>query len=128
MVGNLGIYHLLIPKIDVILITIRTAEQGATIDKPIKERSDKIAICMLGEEDYKTLGLKNGDKVEVKTEYGSVVVRAVNSSEMSKGIAAIPVGPWASRVVGISKGKPVPHFKNIKATVERTESKITSVA
>ncbi|MFX1362781.1 MAG: molybdopterin dinucleotide binding domain-containing protein [Promethearchaeota archaeon] len=123
----MGIYHLLIPKIDVILITIRTAEQGAAIDKPIKERSDQIAICMLSEEDYKTLGLKNGDRVEVKTEYGSVVVRAISSNEMTKGVAAIPVGPWASLVVGISKGKAVPHFKNIKATVEHTESKVTTV-
>jgi len=123
----LGIYHLLIPKIDVILITIRTAEQGAAIDKPIKERYDQTAVCMLSKEDHKTLELKNGDRVEVKTEYGSIVVRAINSSEMSKGIAAIPVGPWASRVVGISKGRVVPHFKNIKATVERTESKVTSV-
>ncbi|MFX0096343.1 MAG: molybdopterin dinucleotide binding domain-containing protein [Candidatus Hodarchaeota archaeon] len=123
----MGIYHLLIPRIDVILITIRTAEQGALIDKSIKERSDQIAVCMLSEEDYKALGLKKGDRVEVKTEYGSTIVRAITSHEMSKGIAAIPVGPWASRVVGISKGRVVPHFKNIKATVERTESKVTTV-
>lgn len=124
---NLGIYHLLVPRIDVTLITIRTAEQGAGIDKPINERAEHIAVCMLSEQDYKTLGLKNEDRVEVKTQYGSVVVKAINSNEMSKGIVAIPVGPWASRVVGTSKGRAVPHFKNIKATVERTESEVTDV-
>ncbi len=124
----MDIYHLLVPKIDVILITIRTAEQGAGIDRPIEERAEQIAVCMLSEEDYKTLELKNGDRVEVKTEYGSVVVKTINSSEMSKGIAAIPVGPWASRVVGITKDRIVPHFKNIKATVGPTESEITDVS
>lgn len=127
MRSTVGIYHLLVPKIDVILITIRTAEQGAGFNKTFDKLSEQMAICMFCEEDFNSLGLKEEDRVEVNTEYGSVVVKAINSSEMTKGIVGIPVGPWASRVVGISKGRAIPHFKNIKATVKHTESEITNV-
>ncbi len=116
-------------EIDVVLITIRTAEQGAreNFAENSEEYVETMALCKISEEDFKVLNLKEGDRVKIMTNYGLVVVRAVKENGVQKGVIAIPKGPWANLLTGPPEGSSIPRYKNIKATIKRTTEKITPI-
>jgi formylmethanofuran dehydrogenase subunit D len=56
--------------------------------------------------------------VEVKTEYGEVVLRATLSPRPSEGIAFIPYGPWANCLIGGGTNSTgMPTMKGLRATI-----------
>jgi formylmethanofuran dehydrogenase subunit D len=107
---------------NVILITGRTIAQGATRDgrKILKDYVESAAICELDPEDLGKLKIKEGDIVRVKTNYGTVVVRAAVSNQAPHpGIVFIPMGPWANEVIGPeTDGVGMPSFKSVSAEIE----------
>jgi len=108
--------------IKVILITGRSLDQGVSKEygKFSKAYVEKVAVCELDVEDMKTLGINPGQNVKVKTKYGEVVVKAVESTQAPhKGIAFIPYGPWASSVMpSTTESTGMPSLKGIEATIE----------
>ncbi|MCS7144848.1 MAG: tRNA CCA-pyrophosphorylase, partial [Archaeoglobaceae archaeon] len=75
------------------LISGRTLDQGATVEEKLTEEYFKaVNYIELSEEDFRALGLKEGDKVKLKTEFGEVVVFA-KLGDLPKGLAFIPMGP-----------------------------------
>jgi len=118
------------PEIEVVLFTIRTAEQGAreNLDENSEEYVEAMGLCKISEEDFKSLSLREGDRVKITTNYGSAVVKVVKESGIQKGVIAIPIGPWANLLTGPPQGSSIPHYKNIKATIKRTTGKITPIA
>ena len=114
--------------IEVEIITGRTIDQGKTVEEKLTEEYFKaVSYCELNEEDFKTLGLSEGDRVKVKTEFGEVVVFA-KIGDMPKGVAFIPMGPYANQVIDPSTdGTGMPQFKGVKGTVEKTDENVLSV-
>lgn len=110
------------------LISGRTLDQGATVEEKLSEEYFKaVNYAELNEEDFKSLGLKEGDRVKVSTEFGEVVVFA-RKGEIPKGIAFIPMGPYANAVIDpATDGTGMPQFKGIKAKIERTEERVKTV-
>jgi len=110
------------------LITGRTLDQGATVEEKLSEEYFKaVNYIELSEGDFKSLELKEGDRVRVTTEFGSVVVFA-RKGEVPKGLAFIPMGPYANAVIDPSTdGTGMPQFKGVKAKVEKTEEKVKTV-
>jgi formylmethanofuran dehydrogenase subunit D len=108
--------------INVILVTGRTISQGTTREgkKKLKEYMESVAVCELDPEDLGKLGIKDGDLVRIKTNYGSVVVRAKASNQAPhSGIVFIPMGPWANEVIGSDTDSiGMPSFKSIQAEIE----------
>ncbi len=78
-----------------------------------------VAICELDPDDMKSLGISPDQKIKVSTSTGSVVVRAVASSQAPhRGVAFIPYGPWANMVLSSeTQGTGMPTFKGVEAEV-----------
>jgi formylmethanofuran dehydrogenase subunit D len=108
--------------IKVILITGRSLEQGTSksIGKFSKEYMEKLAVCELDPEDLKSLGIEAGQNVKVKTNYGEVIVKAIESKQAPhKGIAFMPYSLWSNLLLGSSTNSSgMPSFKGIEAIIE----------
>lgn len=108
--------------IEVNLITGRTIDQGETmeISKLSDEYTNATAICELDAEDMTQLGIKDGDNVKVSSETGSVIVKARDATQgPHKGIAFIPMGPWANAITGAGTDSTgMPSFKGFNVKIE----------
>jgi|Deesub1362B_J571_1020462.scaffolds.fasta_scaffold00395_1 formylmethanofuran dehydrogenase subunit D len=111
--------------VEVVLITGRTVGQGETIEKKLSgEYSEQAAICELNREDMAELGLKDGDPVKIISDGEEVVVYA-KSSSLDRGIAFIPLGPWANAVIPEGTDSTgMPDFKGLKVKIEKTNEKV----
>ncbi|MHA1229088.1 MAG: molybdopterin dinucleotide binding domain-containing protein [Candidatus Helarchaeota archaeon] len=109
------------------LITGRTIEQGRAYEgsKLTDEMVRAGAIVELDPSDLAELDVMTGTIVTVKTEFGEVAVRAVKSPNAPhKGLAFIPMGPWANQVVNPdTTGVGTPSYKGISCTIEPTPDK-----
>ena len=113
-----------------VLITGRRINQGRSMDvgKFSDDYFKSVALAELDSDDFEKLGLKNGDNVEIESNYGSVVVKAVKSRKRHPGIVFIPMGPWANRLVNPDTyGSGMPTFKGIPVKVSKTEKKVLNV-
>jgi len=118
--------------VDVIVITGRTTDQGVTIDEKLSEEYVKaVAFCEMNEDDMRTIGVREGEKVKVKTDFGEVVLFAkkavIKDLELPKGVVFIPMGPYANQVVGRSTGSGTPQFKGVRGTVKPVQEDIKPV-
>ena len=114
--------------LEVEVISGRTLDQGATVEEKLTEEYfNAVNYAELSEEDYNALGLQEGDRVKVKTEFGEVVVFA-KKGNVPKGMVFIPMGPYANQVIDpATDGTGMPQFKGVKGTVEKTDEKVLSV-
>jgi formylmethanofuran dehydrogenase subunit D len=109
-------------SISVNLISGRTIQQGVAIESGKEKPSYRTAcgIIEMDKADLKALGAWKNTNVKVTSEYGSVVVKAVEATQgPHPGVAFIPMGPWANSVVSdntYSTGMPT--FKGTPVTVE----------
>ncbi len=108
--------------ISVNLISGRTIQQGVAIESGKEKPSYRTAcgIIEMDKADLKALGAWKNTNVKVTSEFGSVVVKAVEATQgPHPGVAFIPMGPWANSVVNpntYSTGMPT--FKGTPVTVE----------
>lgn len=89
-------------RLPVTLLTGRTIEQGVGKErgKASREYFEACSMVYMDGEDMKKLGVKEGDKVEVTTPNGSIVLRAVRYPRgKTLGLIYIPYGPWANAIV-----------------------------
>jgi len=114
----------------VILISGRTTKQGTSLEmgKTSEEYHDNVALIMMNENDMKKIGVKEGEHVEVRTKFGSAVVRC-KESRIDSGIAFMPYGPWANMVIGADTGGTgMPDSKGVKATISATDNDVLTIA
>jgi formylmethanofuran dehydrogenase subunit D len=109
-------------KLQVTLLTGRTIEQGVGKEqgKTSKEYTESVSICYMDHEDLDKLGIKEKTNILVSTDYGSVVVRAIESLRgPHPRVIFIPYGPWANVVVDPETHEiGMPSLKGIPAYVE----------
>jgi formylmethanofuran dehydrogenase subunit D len=109
-------------KITLNLISGRTIQQGVAIESGKEKPSYRTAagIIEMDKEDLKKLGAWRNTNVRVTSEYGSVIVKAVEATQgPHPGLGFIPMGPWANAVISdntYSTGMPT--FKGVPVTVE----------
>ena len=110
------------PKLRVTLLTGRTIEQGVGKEhgKASKEYFESVSVCYMDPEDLKRLGIKEKTNIQVSTEHGSVVVKALKSLRTPHpSVIFIPYGPWANVVVNPETHSiGMPSLKGIPAEVE----------
>ena len=108
-------------RLEVSLITGRTIEQGEAIEgrKMAQGYVEAAGVVYLDPEDMEELGVWEGDVVRVETDFGSVLVYARRSPDAPhRGVAFIPMGPWANAVINPSTDSiGMPSFKGVKAVV-----------
>lgn len=108
--------------VEVNLISGRSIPQGVAIEEGKEKPGYRTAagIIELDISDYSKLGLGKNRNVRVTSKYGSVIVRAIETSQgPHPGIAFIPMGPWANSVINpetYSTGMPM--FKGTFVMVE----------
>jgi formylmethanofuran dehydrogenase subunit D len=109
-------------KITLNMITCRTIQQGVGMEagKTSQKYFDACTIMHMHPEDMKKLGIWKNTNVRVTSSVGSVIVKAVETREdLVPGLAHIPMGPWANRIVPaytFSTGEPC--FKGFPVDVE----------
>lgn len=103
------------------LLTGRTIDQGTGREhgKLSEKYQRSVAVCEMDADDIKRLGIRDNDNVEVVTDFGSVVVRAVKSARAPHpGVIFIPYGPWASLIMNPeTHGTGMPSLKGLAAEV-----------
>jgi formylmethanofuran dehydrogenase subunit D len=104
------------------LISGRTIQQGVAIEggkeKPLYRTA--CGIIEMDDSDFKKLGVWKNTNVRVTSDYGTVIVKAVETSQgPHPGVGFIPMGPWANSIVSpntYSTGMPT--FKGTPVKVE----------
>lgn len=113
---------------NVILNTGRTVWQGQAIEsgKDLKMYIDYAAICNMSSNQFEELGIKEGDNIEILSDYGDVVVKAVKAKEeLPEGMVYVPMGPWANRVIRPNTDSTAtPSFKNIPVEIVATDKPV----
>ncbi len=111
-------------QLEVIIISGRTAEQGAGLEigKTSEHYFKSVAALELSITDADELGLEDGDPVNVFTPHGSVVVITRRTDGLDPGLAFFPYGPWANQIFGsYTGGTGMPSLRGVKATVRRAK-------
>jgi formylmethanofuran dehydrogenase subunit D len=116
----------------VILLTGRTINQGCEKERGKYSRSyiESVSICQMNPDDMKKIKIKDGNKVQVTTNSGSVVLIAKKSRRMiSQGLVFIPYGPWAN-IISNSKteGTGMPLLKGIQADIIPTNEEVLDLS
>ncbi|HJJ84190.1 MAG TPA: molybdopterin dinucleotide-binding protein [Methanocorpusculum sp.] len=112
-------------SITVSLISGRTIQQGVSMEAG-KEKEDYMKSCGIIEldaADIAALGIWKNSNVRVTSDFGSVIVKAIEATQgPHPGLAWIPMGPWANMVVDTNTySTGMPTFKGTKVTVEPAE-------
>ena len=111
-----------------ILNTGRTVWQGQAIEsgKDLKMYIDYAGICNMEQSQLDKLGIKEGDNVEIISEWGDVVLKAVKAKEaLPEGMIYVPMGPWANRIVRPdTDSTAMPSFKNVPVEVSATDKPV----
>ena len=109
-------------KISLNLISGRTIQQGVSMEggKEKKAYTKACGIIEMDSTDMKKLNVWKNTNVRVSSEFGSVIVKAVEATQgPHPGLAYIPMGPWANMIVDpntYSTGMPT--FKGTPIEVE----------
>jgi formylmethanofuran dehydrogenase subunit D len=107
-----------------ILIPGRTSDQGCGISEgKFKDKyQTETRRLMLCGADMQRLGLADGDRVRVRSEWGEIEVGVATSKgeELSPGVLFIAYGDLSSRLMGAdTHGSGMPTSKGLDVTLEK---------
>ncbi|MFA5213809.1 MAG: molybdopterin dinucleotide binding domain-containing protein [Methanoregula sp.] len=111
-----------VATIQVNLISGRSVQQGVAIEGGKEKPAYRTAagIIELDPSDLKKLGAWKSTNVRVTSDYGNVVVKAIETTQgPHPGLAFIPMGPWANTIINpntYSTGMPT--FKGTPVKVD----------
>ena len=111
-----------VATIEVNLISGRSVQQGVAIEGGKEKPAYRTAagLIELDTSDLKKLGAWKSTNVKVSSDFGSVVVKAIETTQgPHPGLAFIPMGPWANSIIDpntYSTGMPT--FKGTPVKVE----------
>ncbi len=104
------------------LITGRTIKQGEGKDKGkfSDEYTNEVSSCDMDREDMEQLKIKEGDLVRIKSEFGTVVLKARESKQgPHKGMVFVPYGPYCNMLLpSETNDSGMPSLKGIEVEVE----------
>jgi formylmethanofuran dehydrogenase subunit D len=105
------------------LITVRTAKQGAAMEKG-KLSAEYIAetsALTLSPRDFQELELTAGQQIRISNDSGQVLVTC-RSAEGPDGVFFLPLGPTANALIGEqTHGTGVPSYKGFSVEIETME-------
>lgn len=102
-----------------LLITVRTAKQGATMEKGkfSEEYTREISMLNMNPEDISALDLKEDMRAVLQSDDAEIIVTC-REAEGPKGLFFLPLGQAANRLIGKeTRGTGVPDFKGIPVRV-----------
>jgi formylmethanofuran dehydrogenase subunit D len=119
-------------SLKVSLITGRSLAQGIAKEqgKLSNDYLNSVACCEFNPEDLKELGISTGQNVRIATDFGSIVVKALEGRQfLDRGIAFMPYGPWSEFVVNPeTHSTGMPSYKGIDVIITPTpEEKVLTI-
>jgi formylmethanofuran dehydrogenase subunit D len=107
-----------------ILIPGRTSRQGTTLNegKLTKGYVEETSTLQMNPDDMARLGLKNGDRVRLRSEQGQVELPCLGAKagELPSGLLFMAYGDLSSRLMGgDTHGTGMPNSKGIDVELER---------
>lgn len=108
-------------ELKVIVVTGRSLAQGRAKEKKFTEEyRQAVATCEIDPDDLASLGIQAGQNVRLANSKGSIVLKAVKSSQSPhRGIFFVAYGPWVNVLTDSdSDGTGMPTLKGIEAEVE----------
>ena len=112
--------------LSLILTTGRTLKQGISMEIGKLEPSYSVETgqVFIDKTDAEKLAITKEDLLEIISENGEVILPCTITKEHHPGIAFIPIGPFANRLVGSqTNGTGMPSFKNIPIQVRLVSNK-----
>ncbi|NVM36165.1 MAG: hypothetical protein HWN81_11265 [Candidatus Lokiarchaeota archaeon] len=80
--------------------------------------AEKLAIGLVNPEDFKNLNLTPSLNLKLISNFGSVIIKALQDKNVPFGTISMPVSIWANQITGIDNNEL--RYKNIKVNVEVT--------
>ena len=110
-----------------ILIPGRTSKQGTTLNegKDSDGYLEEASTLRMNPQDMQRLGLSDGDKVRLRSEWGEidVAVKASKGDELPPGLLFIPYGDLSSRLMGgETHGSGMPTSKGLDVELELVDA------
>lgn len=78
--------------------------------------TEKLAIGLINPEDFKNLNLTQSLNLKLISNFGSVIIKALQDKNVPLGTINMPVSIWANQITGIENHELL--YKNIKVNVE----------
>ncbi|MCX6677490.1 MAG: hypothetical protein NTU95_06040 [Methanothrix sp.] len=117
--------------VEVTIVTVRDIFQDEAGRKSrfSDEYKNLSALIILDKQDLIRLKAKDGQRLLVKNDVGSIVVAARTSEDDAHpGIAFMYNSPWSNQLVSDNVCESsIPGFKSIKATLSAAETNITQI-
>ncbi|MGB5099389.1 MAG: molybdopterin dinucleotide binding domain-containing protein [Methanothrix sp.] len=119
-------------EVAVTIVTVRDIfqDEAGRMSRFSDEYKNQSALIILDRQDMSRLGAKDGQKLLVKNDVGSVIVAARTSEDDAHpGLAFMYNSPWSNQLVSdvVCVGS-IPCFKNIKATLSLAETNVTQIS
>jgi formylmethanofuran dehydrogenase subunit D len=108
-------------KLTLTLITGRSTRQGIGVSKGKDQPEYREATAMidLNPRDMARFGLGDGDRAQLKTQFGAAVV-ACHAADIPEGLAFIAFGPACGRLIGgETYASGMPDSKQIKVELSK---------
>ncbi len=84
--------------------------------------TEKLAIGLINPEDFKNLNLTHSLNLKLISNFGSVIIKALQDKNVPLGTINMPVSIWANQITGIENNELL--YKNIKVNVEATRDSV----
>ena len=110
-------------KLSLILITGRSTKQGTGIStgKERPEYQQATNVIELSQSDMVRSGLRDGDQVRLKTDFGTAEVKC-RRADLPEGLAFMAFGPACNRLIGgETYASGMPDSRNLKIEIEPIE-------
>ncbi|KXB06526.1 hypothetical protein AKJ51_03600 [candidate division MSBL1 archaeon SCGC-AAA382A20] len=104
--------------------------QGIGIEKgkDSEEYNEATSTLFMDPDDMKAMEINAKDHVKLKTEESEIVLKVKKSFDAPhRGVVFIPYGSRVNKLIGANTDSMgMPDFKNIPATVEKTDEELTA--
>ena len=110
---------------DMLLNTVRMVDNDQAkeySEGDINTLTEKLAIGLINPEEFKNLNLTQNLNLKLISNFGSVIVKALQDKNVTLGIINMPVSIWANQITGIENNELL--YKNIKVNVEITRDSV----
>lgn len=109
-------------EVDLIIESFHDFEEAKRFGSLSDEYAKESATIYISPEDASSIGVNDGDVVEVYSKHGSVKVRARIKSEIKKGLAFMPPSPHAMALT-----RPGEQLSPIKVGISKSMGEPTSL-
>ncbi|UUX91571.1 molybdopterin dinucleotide binding domain-containing protein [Methanoplanus endosymbiosus] len=111
------------------MITGRTVKQGVGVERKLSaDYKKETSACRMNPLDMMDLGLNEGNHIKIISNYGEVVMAAVEDNTLTAGMIFIAYGPYCNVITSHeTHGTGMPDFKSTPVRIEETDEDLKTV-